>query len=384
MRVGINARFLQHPSTGSGQNLRHILARFAARHHQNEYILLGPGPRERLAHPDELPTQLERFRAARPATPTGERIQRLMWEQLGSPAAARGERVHLLHVPYFSAPLLRPCPTVVTIHDVITLILPEYRERLVNRLYTALVSRAVRNVEAVIAVSECSARDIHRVLGVPRNRIHVIGNAVDSELRPVEDSARASAVRARLGVPERYVLYLGGFDARKNLRRILEAYASLPAGLRAAYPLVIAGGAHLVGHPLYPDPRSVVDQLGLHAHVRLIGEVGDADKPVLYSGASVFVWPSLYEGFGMPVLEAMACGAPVITSTTSSLPEVAGDAARLVDPTSVAAISTALGELLESEPLRAEMRGRSLARASEFSWEEVAQRTLGVYESVLA
>ena len=384
MRVGINARFLQCPGTGSGQHLIHLLEALARRGDENEYVLLGPGPRARLEDPTGVSDLVARFQAARPSTPAAERLQRLLWEQVRMARVARREDVDVLHSPYFAAPLRLPCPTVVTIHDVITLILPEYRDRLMNRAYTAVVSRAARKAHAIIAVSECSKRDIARALDVPAERIHVIGNAIDSTFHPVEDDEERAAVQARLGLPDHYVLAGLGFDSRKNLLRVVEAYARLSPPTRAAFPLVIAGRAHMVGHPLYPDPRPSIAALGVGDNVTLCGEVLEADKPALYSGATLFVWPSLYEGFGVPVLEAMACGAPVLTSDSSSLPEVTGDAARLVDPSDVEQIATALAELLSDEATRKELRARGLKRAAGFSWDRVAEQTVNVYREVAA
>lgn len=379
MRVGINARFLQYPATGSGQNLVHLLESLARRGDDNEYLLLGPGPRARVSRVENVPELVARFQSSKPRSPMAERVQRLLWEQIQIVSTARQERIDVLHSPYFSAPLQLPCPTVVTIHDVITLILPEYRERLMNRLYTSLISRAVQRVQAVIAVSECSARDVHRVLGIPSERIRVIGNAIDATYRPVTDAQELARVRTRLDLPADYLLYLGGFDLRKNLLRVVEAFAQLPEQTRANYPLVIAGRPHLAGHPLYPDPRPTIDKLGVRNTVRLVGEIDDADKPALYSGATLFVWPSLYEGFGIPVLEAMACGVPVITSNSSSLPEVVGDTGRLVSPNDVAEIAQAIAQLLDDRAAREDLRARALARAGTFSWDRVAEQTLNVY-----
>jgi glycosyltransferase involved in cell wall biosynthesis len=273
---------------------------------------------------------------------------------------------------------------VVTIHDVVTLLLPEYRERWINRLYTSIVALAARKAAAIIAVSETTKRDVSRVLGIAPDRIRVIGNAVDAQFRPVEDRQCLDALRARYGLPPQFILYLGGFDVRKNLARLLEAYARMSPALRAAYPLVIAGRAFLLGHPLYPDPHSAVERLGLDDAVRFVGEIAQEDTPALYSAATLLAWPSLYEGFGLPVLEAMACGTPVVTSSTSSLPEVAGDAARLVDPRDVDAMATAITTLLEDSDARAQLVERGLRRAAEFTWDRVAATTVDVYHSVLS
>jgi glycosyltransferase involved in cell wall biosynthesis len=260
--------------------------------------------------------------------------------------------------------------------------MPEYRARARSRAYTSLVSFTVRRADAIITVSDYSKRDIQRFLAIPEERIHVIGNAVDPSYRPIADTRLIDKVRERYGIGERYILYFGGFDVRKNVDHILQAYASLPESTRKTYQLVIAGRLHLLGSPLYPDPRPRVRELGLDDQVVVTGQIREQDKPPLYSGAALYLFPSLYEGFGIPVLEAMACGAAVITSNITALPEVAGDAARLVNPYEVGDIATAIEELLENPAMREDLRERALARAKEFSWSRVAQQTLEVYKQL--
>ncbi len=385
MRIGVNALFLQRPATGMGQHLYHLLKGLAEHDDENRYVLLSP--RFRRSSVGRFPPLSDRFQNIEVVSALrrfGERFESLWWEQVGIVRTCLRERVELLHCPYFSAPLILPAKTVVTVHDLIPIAMPEYRVRARSRAYTSLVSFTVRRVDAIITVSEYSKRDIVRFLGIPEERIHVIGNAVDPSYRPITDTRLLSKVRERYGIGERYILYFGGFDVRKNVDRILQAYASLPESTRKAYQLVIAGRLHMLGSPLYPDPRPRVRELGLDDQVVVTGQIREQDKAPLYSGATVYLFPSLYEGFGIPVLEAMACGAAVITSKITALPEVAGDAARLVDPYKVEDIATAIAELLEDASLRDELRERALARAREFSWSRVAQQTLEVYKQLNA
>jgi glycosyltransferase involved in cell wall biosynthesis len=213
----------------------------------------------------------------------------------------------------------------------------------------------------------------------------VIGNAVHPGYYPIKDSWLLAAVRERYNIDRKYILYFGGFDLRKNVQRTIRAYAALPPSLQAEYQLVIAGRLHLLGqHPLYPDPRPLVRELDLGDRIIFTGQIREQDKAPLYSGATVFTFPSLYEGFGMPVLEAMACGAPVVTSGLSALPEVVGDAGVLVDPYCEAAITEAIGKLLTDPKQRAELGERARARSRNFSWRQVAEQTVQVYERVKA
>jgi len=384
MRIGINALFLQKPASGTGQHLYYLLEGLDAYDKRNEYVLLSP--RFRKAYQVRFPhLGADRFRNVEVWTKMarlGENAEKLWWEQAGLPWAARKEHLDLLHCPYFAAPLTPICPTVVTIHDVIPLVLPEYRWREASKIYTALVSQTSKRADAIIAVSECSRRDIVATLKIPAERIHVIGNAVHPSYYPINDSWLLAAVRERYNIARKYILYFGGFDMRKNVARTIRSYAALPASLRAEYQLVIAGRLHLLGHPLYPDPRPLVRELDMGDRIIFTGQIREQDKAPLYSGATVFAFPSLYEGFGMPVLEAMACGAPVITSRVSALPEVLGDAGVLVDPYSEPAISEAMGDLLTSPKKRADLSARARERSRHFSWRQVAEQTVRVYETV--
>jgi glycosyltransferase involved in cell wall biosynthesis len=384
MRVGINALFLQKPATGMGQHLFHLLEGLDSLEEKDQqYILLSP--RFRRAYTLQTPQLSDRFREVEVVSALarlGDNVEQVWWEQVGIVRAGAREHVDLLHSPYWSNPLWAPWPTVVTVHDVIQFVLPEYAWRKISRVYFGIVSRGARRADAIITVSECSKRDIVKLLGLPPQRIHVIGNAVDATLHPVRDAWLLASVRERYGIGSRFVLYFGGFDLRKNVPRLIEAYERLPAALRKEYQLVISGRYQHLGHPLYPDPRETVQRLGLDGQVVFTGQIREQDKAPLFSAATVFAFPSLYEGFGIPVLEAMACGTPVVTSNLSALPEVAGDAGLLVDPYDTDAISTGIDTLLEEQPLREELARRGLERAGLFTWQQVADQTLKVYRLV--
>jgi glycosyltransferase involved in cell wall biosynthesis len=384
MRIGINSLFLQQPTSGMGQHLFHLLEGLdSLDDKENRYILLSP--RFRRAYTSMAPRLSDRFQEVQVVSwlaRLGEKGEQLWWEQMGLMRAGIRERIDLLHSPYWTNPAWSPWPTVVTIHDVIQFVLPQYRWRKISRLYFALVSRTARQAQAIIAVSECSKQDIMRVLRVPADRIHVIGNAVDESCHPVRDAWHLAAMRDRYQIGPRYVLYFGGFDLRKNVPGVIRAYARLPRALRDEFQLVIAGRYRNLGHPLFPDPRPVVREMGLEGRVVFTGQVREQDKAPMYSGATMFAFPSLYEGFGMPVLEAMACGTPVLTSNSSALPEVAGDAGLLVDPRSEDAISEGMGQLLSDPRRREELARRGLERARLFTWPQVAEQTLRVYHKV--
>jgi glycosyltransferase involved in cell wall biosynthesis len=385
MRIGINALFLQKPTTGMGQHLLHLLEGLDSLEEKDQqYTLLAP--RFRRAYTVRAPQLSNRFREVEVVSALarlGENVEQVWWEQAGIVLAGTREKVDLLHCPYWSNPVWSPWPTVVTVHDVIQFVLPEYAWRKISRLYFGLVSAGARRADAVITVSECSKRDIEKLLGLPPERIHVIGNAVDASLFPVRDPWLLANVRERYGIGPRFVLYFGGFDLRKNVPRLIQAYARLPERLRREYQLVIAGRYQHLGHPLYPDPRVTVHSLGLEGNVVFTGQIREQDKGPLYSAATLFAFPSLYEGFGMTPLEAMACGTPVVTSNRSALPEVVGDAGVLVDPYDTDAIAQALAEALENTGLREELSRRGLERARRFTWPQVAEQTVRVYKEIL-
>jgi glycosyltransferase involved in cell wall biosynthesis len=307
------------------------------------------------------------------------RAERLAWEQTVLPVLLRRLRIDVLHSPHHHTPLAAiGVRRVVTFHDVTFLLLPE-RYPLVRRLYMEGVTRAAARVaRAVITPSRTVQDEVVRGLGVPRERVVAIYEAAGPQYAPLEEDS-VGRVRWKHRLPNEYILSVGSLEPGKNRPRLLHAYASLRAqGIEC--PLVIAGQP--AWH--YEAEYDLVRALGLTEHVRFLGYVPDDDLPALYSGATVFAFPSLYEGFGLPVLEAMACGAPVVCSSVSATAEVAGDAAILVDPHDTGAIGEALGRALTDGPLRADLRARGLDRAREFSWERAARDTLSVYQIVAA
>jgi glycosyltransferase involved in cell wall biosynthesis len=363
MRVGINALFLGLPGTGSGQYTRNLLEALAKANPMNEYLLFSPGPAS--------PTSNTQY-------PISNRAK-LWFEQISFPRACR--RLDLAHVPYFASPLFPTVPTVVTVHDLIPLIVPAYRGSLLVRLYTRLVAAAARKAEAIITVSQASEQDIVRHLHIPPERIHVTYEAAGETFQPVEDEAQLAAVRQKYALPKRYLLYLGGFDQRKNVSTVVRAFALL-INRQPQARLVIAGKLPGRASPMFLAPCCLVEELGVEERVIFTGWVAEEDKPALLSGATAFVFPSLYEGFGLPPLEAMACGTPAIASNRSSLPEVVGEGGILVKPTDVEALAEAMESLLVDDALRAELRRRALAQAAKFSWKQTALETLAVYRKV--
>jgi glycosyltransferase involved in cell wall biosynthesis len=301
-------------------------------------------------------------------------------EQIELPRILRRYKVDLLHSPHFLLPLIRPCPAVVTIHDVIYL---ACREDLPSRLgrvyYRLMMSVALRLARRVITDSEFSKRDIVRYLGADAEKIEVIYPGVSCEFRPVNDPAARSAVCRKYGIERDYILYTGIYKPRKNHVGLLRAFQQFLASGGDA-DLVIAGPMKEGEFEL----RRLAARLGFPDRLKLTGFVGDDELRALYSGARLYACPSLYEGFGFTVLEAMACGTAVVSSAETSLPEVAGDAAWYANPRVPQEFGAALHRVFTDSALRSALIAQSAENLKRFCWERAAEQTVAVYQHAQA
>ena len=285
----------------------------------------------------------------------------------------------LYHSPYYLMPYFPCVPAVFTCHDMIPLIYPQYFSAAHRTIFRLAHALALKSSGVVLTNSYATRADLMRHFRLARQRIVVTHEAADPRFTP-QPSAITDAVRRKYSLPERYVLYVGSNKPHKNLVRLVEAWDMLTAGDRTAgYGMVIAG----YWDKRYPQARIRVRDLSLEYNVLFLPNVPEADIPALYSAASVFVFPSEYEGFGLPVLEAMACGVPVVCSSSSSLPEVAGEAALLVNPLDVEGLAEAMGRVIADDALKQDLRERGMAQARKFSWERTARETIAAYHSVL-
>ncbi len=330
--------------------------------------------RDRAFHTPEMKLNFSQLPTQRP-------VVRIFWEQFLQPLALRRAKVDLLHALAFVAPIAAPCPFVVTVYDLSFLRYPE-AFRPFNRWYLSrFTAHSVKRARAVITISESTRQDVINFLGVPPEQVHTIYCGVDPTFQPLPE-AEIAAFKKKEGLPDAFALYLGTLEPRKNVDGLIRAYALWRERDPTAPPLVVAGGKGWY----YAKIFELVEQLNLGQHVYFPGYVPQAVLPYWFNAATFFVYPSHFEGFGLPVLEAMACGTPVITSTVSSLPEVAGTdgTASLVDPTDTQALAETMAHLMANPDLRAVMSERGLARSTQFRWEKTARETVAVYKKVLA
>lgn len=287
--------------------------------------------------------------------------------------------LRLIHDPTGTAPLLlAPVKRMVTVHDAVPCVHRESSTFLDRFIYRIWLPFALPRLDRILTVSRHTKNDLAKQFNVAMEKIVVIHLAASERFRPLNEDEIDLAL-SHVGLCQPYILYVGSIEPRKNLIRLLEAYAQLRRW-STEWNLVLVGTRNFwKSSPV----RKTAEKLNLKPYVHFTGNIPEADLPGIYNGADLFIYPSLYEGFGLPVLEAMACGTPVITSNTSSLPEVAGEAALLVDPYNVEEIAAAMRYVLDDPDLAQELRIRGLERAKEFTWEKTARQTISIYEKVL-
>jgi len=369
VRIAIDVR--KYHDFGIGTYIRNLVHHLALIDRETEYVLLcRPEDREQLVMPNE------NFRAVVEPAPLYS-----VSEQIRIPITLRREHVDLFHAPHYVLPPLIHCRSVVTIHDCIHLMFPQYLPGRLAYLYARLqLWTAAHRSDRILTVSETSKLDILRRFRVPADKVTVIYNAIDDRLAIPPAAEDFERVRARYQLKDPFALYVGNIKPHKNLERLIDAFNELRKETAfQSLKLVIIGDEI----SKYQGLRRAVHRHKLHKHVRFFGFVPLETLGVLYRLAGVFVFPSLYEGFGLPPLEAMYVGTPVVTSNVSSLPEVVGDAAILVDPYSATSIADGMRQALMDEDLRGWLRERGMARSREYSWERSARQTREAYGEVM-
>jgi len=365
MKIAFDLRRIGNP--GIGRYMKCLVEAITAQAPENEYLLILPPDGQDLVNApeaDEICPRLKYYS---------------LREQIELPRILSRHKVDLLHSPHFLLPLLRPCPAVATIHDVIYLACQQDLPSRVGQLYyRAMMNACARTAARIITDSEHSRSEIVRYLRADPDKIDVIYPGVDTSFQRVTDAVQLAAVRSRFGIDREFILCVGIYKLRKNHAGLLRAFRRFLEG-GAEAQLVIAGPMAEGESTL----RQLAAELGVTEQVIFTGFVSDADLRALYSAARIYVCPSLYEGFGFTVLEAMACGAPVVCSHATSLPEVAGEAALYFDPYNPEDMARQLGRVFSDEALRASLIEQGRQNLQRFNWAETARQTLAVYHQAL-
>jgi glycosyltransferase involved in cell wall biosynthesis len=377
MRIGIDYTAAVHQGGGIGRYTRNLIRALANCDTDSQYTLFVAGG---WGDGDGLGPLAANFRVR--SVPLSDRWMHVLWQRLRLPISIHRITgpLDLFHSPDFVLPPTGHTPAILTVHDLSFLRLPQFFVAGFREYLEGAVARSVKRATHILADSECTRRDLLELMGVQPERVSVLYPGVEARFQPVEDAVALSRVRNRYRLPDRFILGLSTLQPRKNFEGLIEAYSHLLAD-RGEEPeiadldLVIGGGKGW----MYEGLSAIVERLGLDERVRFIGFVEDDDLPALYGLASAFAFPSWYEGFGLPVLEAMACGTPVVAADNSSLPEVVGEAGLLVDAADPEALAEALARLLTDRDLAAHLVRTGRNQAQRFTWEAAARQLLDLY-----
>ncbi len=368
MKIALDARLVYYRRySGIGQYIVHLAEQLPGFDTGNHYTII----RSRKDH-DVPHHPAARLQAA--WTPSHHRL-----EQIAFPLELLHLKIDLLHSPDFIPPFAGRFKRVITVHDLNFLHYPQFLTGQSRRYYNARIERAVQIADHILADSHATRLDLIKLLNVPEEKITVVWLAPNARAYRLLNPAEIAAARGRLRLPERFILFAGTLEPRKNVAGLLRAYRLLLDHDPYSPDLILAGSRGW----LFEETRALIDELRLSDHVRWIDSPPDGDLAALYGAATVFVLPSHYEGFGLTVLEAMACGAPCIISDRGSLPEIAGGAAKEIDPDDVLELAEAMAGVLNDVQLQQRLRQQGLERAAEFSWGRCARETLKVYHQVL-
>jgi glycosyltransferase involved in cell wall biosynthesis len=372
MRIGIDATALPNQPVGAGNYTIHLVRALTGLKREDELVVFSqPHGIILIEKGGKLPVEWILCPELSPGL-------RLVWEQTHLVTLAKKVRVDLLHSPHYTRPDNLPCRSVVTFHDMTFFLYPELHTRAKRLFFPWAMRRSGKTADVLIADSESTRADMVRLLGIDPNKIIPIPLGVDPGFIAISDLTLRDQIQKKYSLPEEFILFVGTVEPRKNLPLLIQSYQQLVVtGIQI--PLVIAGKLGW----MYEEVFAQIEANKLNNKVRLIGYVDQIDLPVIYSMAKVFVYPTLYEGFGLPVLEAMACGVPVVTSNVSSLPEIVAEAGLLVPPNDPQALAQAIQKILDDNALSLKLRQAGPQRAAHFSWQRTAQLTLRAYQQAL-
>lgn len=377
MRIGIDYTAAVRQSGGIGRYTRNLIQALAEQDSRHQYTLFVAGG---LGEKDRLRPWPANFRLR--SVPISDRWMHILWQRLRLPVPIQAITgpLDLFHSPDFVLPPTGRAPAILTVHDLSFLRVPQYFVQGFREYLESAVSRAVQRARNILVDSESTRRDLIELMSIESERVSVLYPGVEARFQSVRESAELAKVRSRYKLPKRFILGLSTLQPRKNFDGLIRAFRSLLAdredtlGIGDLH-LVIVGGKGW----MYEETMALVEGYGLGQRIHFPGFANDGDLPAIYSLAEVFAFPSWYEGFGLPVLEAMACGVPVVAADNSSLPEVVGDAGLMVDAADTDALAEALAQLLTDQLLRARLVRSGYQQAQRFSWEEAAQQLLSTY-----
>jgi len=370
VHIAFDGTTLRPGRTGVGYYTEHLLRHAAEQCLDDELSVVSNAPIETI---DPLPARVRKH-----VSPS--LLPRLVWMQTQAPRLLRRLGADVVHFTNGMLPLGTNIPAVVTIHDMSLTMYPAFhplRRVVLNRPF---VNVAATRASAIITVSDSAKRDIVRLYGIDAERVHVVHEAAAPSFRVIREPFELQRVRERYGLAERFILYVGTIEPRKNLPTLIEAFARRRRSGDLSHQLVCVGPYGWLSR----DIEALIERLGVVDSVRFTGYVPFADLPAIYNLAEMFVFPSIYEGFGLPVIEAMACGTPVITGRVAALNEVAGDAAACVHPLDADSLGAAIVTLASNRDGREELARRGLQRARHFSWDRAAAETLAIYRLAAA
>lgn len=375
IRIGINIRFIQTTISGIGKYVLELMKGLAQIDNENKYDLYEYS-HTKVLHPIEK----KNFSYVIPTFNTKIRSFRIFLEQFLFTMFIKKQKLDVFHGPSFMLPIFKPLKTkcVITVHDLTFLRYQESFTFETKLYYKIFFKRSINNADMIIADSQATKDDLMLYFHVPKNKIKVIYLGVDKAFTPVADKFHIAKVQKKYALPKKFFLFTGLLSPRKNIEGVLRAFNSLNIDLYKEYHFVIVGGKGWLYDPIF----KYVEKHNLKERVHFTGYIDAGDLPVFYTLAEALVFPSFYEGFGLPILEAMACGCPVITSNISSMPEVAGDAALLVDPKNSQNILAAMEKIVSDKELRKELVKKGYEQAKKFTWEKTAEETLALYKQV--
>jgi len=377
MRIGIDVRLMTSDMTGIGKFLNGILGSLLEIDKFNQYIFYycDGSVGDKFKNNENIKLRKiklvfkKRFEHS---------LTKVLWEQVQFPFVASHDHLDILFSPYFDFPLIYNKKFIVTIHDISILLFPKNHSVRFRIYYYNLLKYIAKKATKIITVSNNSKKDICNYLDVPEEKIEVIYGAVEENCFSKNSDKSNQKILKKYGIKNKFILYSGGMGARKNLKVLVKAFAEIQKNAKEKYDLVLTGEKNIITNQL----SNLTKELGIRKNVIFTGYILEKDLSSLYHSAELMVYPSLYEGFGFPLLEAMICGTPIICSNSSSLPEVVGDAALLVDTQDYIQLSNAIIEVLNNETLKIELLRKGIVRVKKFSWKKSAKKLLSVLEEV--